>query len=226
MIPVSDELPVRRFPLVNVCLIAINGVVFVYELLLGPGLDGFIMDWGFVPANLTNPSDHPGAFVTLLTSMFLHGGWAHLLGNMLYLWIFGDNVEDRLGRVGYLLFYAVAGIVAGLAQVLAGPTSDIPGIGASGAVAGVLGVYLVLYPTAPVRAFIPGILLMRLRRVPAVLVLGMWFGLQLFNGFLTIGTEAMLSGGVAWFAHIGGFLVGLVVGLVLRALDRRPAYRR
>lgn len=226
MIPISDELSTKRFPLVTIGLIGINGLVFAYELLLGPGVDALIMDWGVIPAHLTNLADHPSASVTLLTSMFLHGGWAHLLGNMLYLWIFGDNVEDRLGRLGYLLFYVVAGVAAGVAQVLAGPTSETPGIGASGAVAGVLGVYLVLYPKAPVRALVPGLLLARLKRVPAALVLGMWFVLQLFNGALALGSTAMLTGGVAWFAHIGGFVVGLAVGLVLRAFQRRRTYWR
>ncbi|HIP87455.1 MAG TPA: rhomboid family intramembrane serine protease, partial [Anaerolineales bacterium] len=155
-----------------------------------------------------------------VTSMFLHAGWAHLIGNMLYLWIFGDNVEDALGRTGYVLFYFAAGIAAGLAQVLVAPNSQIPGVGASGAIAGVLAVYLVLYPTAPVRVLVPGFYFMRVARVPAIIVLGMWFIIQLFNGFLSLGTMTLATGGVAWFAHIGGFVAGLVVGFLVRAVKR------
>lgn len=145
----------------------------------------------------------------------------HLIGNMLYLWVFGDNVEDALGRMGYLLFYLAAGIGAGLAQVMVAPSSTIPGVGASGAIAGVLAVYLVLYPTAPVRVLVPGFYVMRLARLPALIVLGFWFVIQLFNGFLSLGAATMATGGVAWFAHIGGFLVGLVVGLGARAFGVR-----
>ena len=222
MIPISDELRSRKLPLITLAFVAINGIVFLYELLLGPDVDQMIMAWGAVPAYVSNPSDHPLSYLTLLTSMFLHGGWAHLIGNMLYLWIFGDNVEDRLGHIGYLAFYLAAGIVAGFAQVLAAPTSEIPGIGASGAVAGVLGVYLVLYPRVRVRVLIPVWYFASLRRVPALIVLGMWFGIQLLNGFLSIGSGDMATGGVAWFAHIGGFVVGLAVGFVLRILRKRP----
>jgi membrane associated rhomboid family serine protease len=135
---------------------------------------------------------------------------------MLYLWIFGDNVEDTLGHWGYLLFYVGAGVLAGVAQVLAAPSATIPGIGASGAIAGVLGAYLVLYPNAPVRVLLPGLFVMHMARVPALIVLGMWFVIQMLNGFLSLGTETMATGGVAWFAHIGGFLVGLMVGFVLK----------
>ena len=221
MIPTSDEMPRWQVPTVTWALIAINVVVFMYEVLLGPDVDQFLMAWGAVPAYLTDPSGHPLAFVTLFTSMFLHGGWTHLIGNLLYLWIFGDNVEDALGHRTYLLFYVAAGVLAGLAQVLAAPTATIPAIGASGAVAGVLGTYLVLYPAAPVRVLVPGRFTMHMVRMPALIVLGMWFVIQMLNGFLSLGTETMTTGGTAWFAHIGGFLVGLAVGLVLR---RRGIY--
>lgn len=163
------------------------------------------------------------AFLTLFTSMFLHGGWTHLIGNMLYLGIFGDNVEDALGRFGFIVFYLAAGLIAGLAQVTTAPQAMTPAIGASGAIAGVLAVYLVLYPTAPVRVLVPTFFFMRLARVPAVLVLGLWFVIQLFNGFLSLGAQTMATGGVAWFAHIGGFVAGLVVGFLLRKrIPRRP----
>jgi len=204
----------------------VNALVFLYEFLLGPGVDQFVMNWGAVPDRIAQPSLYPLASLTLVTSMFLHGGLAHLLGNMLYLWIFGDNVEDRLGHVGFLAFYLVAGSAAGLAQVLPVPTSEIPAIGASGAVAGVLGAYLLLHPTAPVRVIIPFLYFASLRRVPAVLVLGMWFVIQLFNGFLSLGSGQVASGGVAWFAHIGGFVAGVLVGLLLRIMPRRSPRSR
>jgi membrane associated rhomboid family serine protease len=184
------------------------------------------MSLGAVPAYITDPANHPLAFLTLFTSMFLHGGWMHLIGNMLYLGIFGDNVEDILGHFGYLVFYLFAGVVAGLAQVAMAPTSTVPAVGASGAIAGVLAVYLVLYPTAPVRVLVPTFLFMRIARMPAVIVLGLWFVIQLFNGFLSLGMDTMSTGGVAWFAHIGGFVVGLVVGLVLRVTRPQLTARR
>lgn len=224
MLPISDELPIRRLPLVTWGLIGVNILVFFWELLLGPDVDRFFMTWGAVPAFITNPTRYPWAPLTLLTSMFLHGGWMHLIGNMLYLWIFGDNVEDALGRLGYLLFYLAAGVAAGLAQVMVAPSSQIPGVGASGAIAGVLAVYLVLYPTAPVRVLVPGFYMMRIARLPALLVLSFWFVIQLFNGVLSLGAATMATGGVAWFAHIGGFLAGLVVGLGARALGIRRTY--
>jgi len=226
MIPIADETPRHRVPMVTAGLVVANVVVFVYELVLGSGVDQLLMTWGAVPARITQPSAYPLAFLTLFTSMFMHAGPAHLLGNMLYLWIFGDNVEDRLGHVGYLIFYLVAGAVAGLAQILPAPASEIPAVGASGAVAGVLGAYLLLYPSAPVRVIIPFLYFASLRRVPAILVLGMWFVLQLFSGFMSLGSGEVASGGVAWFAHIGGFLAGVLVGAVLRILQPRGSRRR
>lgn len=223
MIPIGDELSIRRIPLVTWVLIVVNVLVFFGELLMGPHLDQFFMRWGAVPAFITRPDRYPWAPFTLLTSMFLHGGWMHLIGNMVYLGIFGDNVEDVLGRLGYVLFYLAAGVVAGLAQVMVAPSSMIPAVGASGAIAGVLAMYLVLYPAAPVRVLIPGFYVMRIARLPALIVLGFWFIVQLFNGFLSLGAATMATGGVAWFAHIGGFLAGLVVGIGVRALG---AHRR
>ncbi len=235
MIPISDEIRSRRVPVVTWAIIGINVLIFMYEWLLGSGVDQFYMNWGAVPAYIVDPMHYPLAFVTLFSSMFVHGGWSHLLGNMLYLWIFGDNVEDVLGRVGYGLFYIIAGLVAGVTQVaiqtmaswLVGDPSAmyIPGIGASGAIAGVLAVYLVFFPKAPVRVLVPGLFMMRLVRVPAVVVLGLWFVLQLFNGFLGLGTMSVATGGVAWFAHIGGFVTGLAVGFIARSLIQRRRYR-
>jgi len=224
MIPTADETPRRRTPWVTWGLIVVNVLIFVYELLQGQDLEQFIMRWGAVPAYIADTANHPMAWLTLLTSTFLHGGWLHLIGNMLYLYIFGDNVEDRLGHLGYLVFYLSAGVLAGLAQVLTSLGSTIPGVGASGAIAGVLGAYLVMYPRAPVRVLVPGLFLLHMARLPAIIVLGFWFILQLLNGFLSLGTATMATtGGTAWFAHIGGFVVGLLMGLVLR-LQRRRAY--
>jgi membrane associated rhomboid family serine protease len=211
----------QRVPVVTYALIGINVLAFLFELSLGRDLDALLMSFGAVPARITSPSSGLLAYVTLLTSIFLHGGWMHLIGNMLYLGIFGDNVEDAMGRSWYTLFYLAAGIAAGLAQVATAPSSPLPAIGASGAIAGVLGVYLVLYPTAPVRVLIPTFFFMRVARLPAILVLGMWFVIQLFNGALTLGVRTMATGGVAWFAHIGGFVAGLLIGAVLR-LSREP----
>jgi len=220
VIPIADEIRSHRVPLVTYGLIMLNVVVFLYELMPWQSLDALFASWGAVPAHIADPLHYPLAPLTLFTSMFLHAGWTHLVGNMLYLWIFGDNVEDALGSVGYVLFYVAAGVAAGLAQVLVAPSSLIPAVGASGAIAGVLAVYVVLFPAAPVRVLIPGYYLMRVARVPALVVLGMWFVLQLFNGFLSLGAQTLATGGVAWFAHIGGFVLGLVVGVAVRLLRR------
>jgi membrane associated rhomboid family serine protease len=221
VIPIADEIRTRHVPWVTYVLIAANIVVFVYELMLGQEVDGLLMTFGAVPARITAPRANPLAYATLITSIFLHGGWLHLIGNMVYLWIFGDNVEDAMGHIGYTLFYVAAGVLAGLAQTMSAPDATVPAIGASGAIAGVLAVYLVLYPTAPVRVLIPGYFFMRSARLPAALVLGMWFVLQLFNGLASLGVATMSTGGVAWFAHIGGFVVGLVVGVLVRSSARR-----
>jgi membrane associated rhomboid family serine protease len=229
MIPLRDANPTRRTPLVTLALIVACFVVFAYELgRLGSGgpdaLDAFATEWGIVPAQLTaawaSGTDLAGEALTLITSQFLHGGWLHLLGNMLYLWIFGNNVEDRLGRIRFLVFYLVGGIVAGLAQVAIAPDSPIPTIGASGAIAATLGAYLVLFPRARITSLVFLGFFYQLIDVPAVVVLVFWFLLQLIDGIASLGvTDA--SGGVAFFAHIGGFAFGALVGLVLRAVGRR-----
>jgi membrane associated rhomboid family serine protease len=223
MIPISDSVRSRRVPYVNYVLITVNVVVFLFEYLMGDQAGALLMRFGAVPAYITDPVNHPLAVLTLLSSMFLHGGWLHLLGNMLYLYIFGDNVEDAFGHLGYVFFYLAAGLVAGLLQVVVAPESTVPAVGASGAIAGVLAVYLVLYPTAPVRVLVPSFYFLRTARLPAVIVLGMWFVIQLFNGFMSLGMQTMTTGGVAWFAHIGGFAAGLLAGSVLRVVQpRRP----
>jgi membrane associated rhomboid family serine protease len=218
MLPIGDINPRRRFPVMTVLLILINAAVFVYELTLSSeALDAFFYSAGVVPYLLTQQTSLH-ALGTLLTSQFLHGGFMHIAGNMLYLWIFGDNVEDQLGRVGFVIFYLLAGVIANLAQVAMDPTSQLPGIGASGAIAGVLGVYLVLYPVNRVRTLLM-IFFIRYVELPAWLVLGFWFVLQLFDGVASIGTRS--QGGVAYFAHVGGFVTGLLVGLLVRAAIHR-----
>jgi len=215
MIPIRDINPTRRFPVVTVALIVLNVAVFAFELLLPSQsmLDSFAFTWGLVPALLTQFD--PFAFVTIFTSMFIHAGPMHLASNMLYLWIFGDNIEWAMGSVRFVLFYLLCGVGAALGQVFVGPNSTIPMVGASGAISGVLGAYLLLYPRAEVETLVFLGYFVRLIRLPALVVLGMWILLQLSSGFLSLGMEA--TGGVAFFAHIGGFLTGLVlVGLLRR----------
>jgi membrane associated rhomboid family serine protease len=229
VIPLRDANPTRRTPIVTLALIAACFVAFAYELgkLASGGseaLDAFVTEWGIVPARLTaawaSGVDVAGQALTLITSQFLHGGWLHLLSNMLYLWIFGNNVEDRLGRIGFLVFYLVGGIVAGLAQVAITPDSTIPTIGASGAIAATLGAYLVLFPGARITSLVFLGFFYQLIDVPAVVVLVFWFVLQLIDGLTSLGMTDV-SGGVAFFAHIGGFVFGAVVGLIVRAVGRR-----
>jgi len=218
VLPIGDVSVRRRVPLVTICLIAINALVFLYQLLLPAGaLDAFILQAGLVPAATANQPTL-ATVGDVLTSMFMHGGWSHILGNMLYLWIFGDNIEEGLGRVRYLLFYLLAGGAAALLQVLSRPGSNVPMIGASGAIAGVLGAYMVFYPRMRVRTLLTLGFWIRFVQLPALVVLGYWFLLQLLNGFTAIGT---VGGGVAWWAHIGGFLFGLVVGWLFRGRVKR-----
>jgi membrane associated rhomboid family serine protease len=215
MFPVSDVIPSRTTPFVTVGLIALNALAFFYELgLARPELQVFTQLYGVVPASFAWP--------TVLTSMFLHGGWIHFLGNMLYLWIFGDNVEDRLGHAGYLVFYLFCGAVAALGQVMMNPNSAIPMIGASGAIAGVMGAYFVLYPRSRILTAVFVVIFMDLIEIPAIFFLGIWFMMQLFSGVGSIGTHAA-DGGVAFWAHVGGFLAGLAIGLLWRV---REASRR
>ncbi len=230
MIPLRDANPTRHAPIITVGLIIACFVAFAFELgrLASGGtgaLDAFVTEWGIVPAELTAawPSG-PGLTIealTLITSQFLHGGWLHLLGNLLFLWIFGNNVEDRLGRLRFLLFYLVGGAVAGLTQVAIDPGSTIPTIGASGAIAATLGAYLVLFPRARITSLVFLGFFYQLIDVPAVIVLVFWFVLQLIDGLASLGVTDTAGGGVAFFAHIGGFVFGAVVGLVLNAVGRR-----
>jgi membrane associated rhomboid family serine protease len=258
MIPVGDSVRSRSFPYVNVAIIAANILVFLYELTLDATpsifgglteLDRFYFEWGTLPGCLGDtfgfaPDVRPdrlaavcavqdNTVATPFTSMFIHGGWLHLLGNMLFLWVFGDNVEDAMGHTRYAAFYIVAGLAAtaahtGVAYTAVGEDVLIPAIGASGAIAGVLGAYLVLFPRALVSTIIPIFLFFWIPvDLPAVLLIGLWFVIQLFNGVAALGAEVVgAGGGVAWFAHIGGFVSGLVL-VKLFVLGRRvPPARR
>ena len=217
MIPLKDEIPTRRFPIINLLLILANIAVFGLQWLAGPYEQAMVSTFAMVPAAFGQVGLL--AVGSIFTSMFMHGGLLHLGGNMLYLWIFGDNVEDAMGSFKYLLFYLAGGVVAALAHIATNPGSTIPTVGASGAIAAVLGAYLVLYPNARVLTIIPLGVFMRLTTVPAIIVLGLWFVLQLANGMLTLGGPDV--GGVAFWAHIGGFVFGLLAGKVLAGW-RRP----
>ncbi len=209
MLPIQDEIRAHRFPFVNYSLLALNIIVFILELMAGPNLEAALYEIALIPANVTAGFDL-GDMKAIFTSMFLHAGLSHLLGNMLYLWIFGDNVEDRLGHFWYLVFYLAGGIVAAFAHVALNPNSVIPTVGASGAIAAVLGAYLILFPQVKVLTFVPIGFFLRLTLLPASLLLGFWFVLQLFNGLLTLGLADM--GGTAFWAHIGGFVFGVLIG--------------
>lgn len=212
MIPLRAENPRRSFAAINVLLILINVVVFLYQVSLPPrAAEALVLRFGVVPARaermLARPAERaPAAFTSLFTSMFLHGGWLHLLGNMLFLWVFGGSVEDRLGHARYLLFYLLCGLGAGITHVVANWGSALPSIGASGAISGVMGAYIVLFPRSRILTLVPLIIFFFTVRLPAVLLLGYWFAIQFLSGLSALG--ATDQGGVAWWAHIGGFLLG------------------
>jgi membrane associated rhomboid family serine protease len=221
MIPLRDDNPSETVPVVTRGLIVLNTAVFLYEIMIGPDLRQFLFDWGMVPARVQlafagASGIWTGQALTFLTSMFLHGGWTHLIGNMWFLWIFGDNVEDKLGHARFVLFYVVAGLIASLLQFGTHPGSELPTVGASGAIAGVLGAYAAAFPRARVVTLLPLFLFWPVVNLPALVVLGLWFVLQFFSGALSLGLAP--TGGVAWWAHIGGFAFGFVV---MRILDRR-----
>ncbi len=224
MIPLRDNVPSRSVPLVNLSLIAANAAIFVYELSLGPRLEPFLSLYGVVPLKYAAPWRFPelavGDFAApFLTSMFLHGGWMHLLSNMWVLYIFGDNVEDRLGHMRYLTFYLLAGLAASLFQLVVGWGSPVPTIGASGAIAGVMGAYFLLYPYAKVVTLVPIFIFWQTIELPAFLFLGLWIWSQVYSGTMTVVAGAGRFGGVAWWAHVGGFLAG--VFLIRLYLGRR-----
>jgi membrane associated rhomboid family serine protease len=224
MIPIQDQIKTRRVPIINYLLILINIFVFAMQWLSADGQgDALIFQFAFIPADfLAAPTDFNN-IRNVFTAMFMHGGLLHLAGNMLYLWIFGDNVEDSLGHIPYLIFYLFGGIAASMAHVFTNPASVIPTVGASGAIAAVLGAYLVLYPHSRILTFIPIGFFMRLKLMPASIVLIVWFVLQFFNGVLSLGGPDV--GGTAFWAHIGGFVVGLLLALIF-GKQRKTSHQR
>jgi len=215
MIPLRDVIPSRTTPVVTISLIAVNVLVFVYEFSLGDRVNEFIIAFGLIPAAFS--------WVTLLTSMFLHGGFLHVAGNMLYLWIFGDNVEDRFGHGRFVAFYLLCGTVAALAQTIMSPDSVVPMVGASGAIAGVMGAYFVMYPHSRIVTLLPIFIFIQLIEVPAIFFLGIWFLMQFLSGVGSIATAASRqpAGGVAFWAHVAGFVAGVAGVFVFRRPERQ-----
>ncbi len=212
MIPLKDDNPRTTIPYVTIVVIVLNAIAFYFELTIG--YEPVIERFGAIPVEILSGEK----LETLLTSMFLHGGFMHIIGNMLYLWIFGDNIEHYLGHLNYLIFYLLTGLIALAAHILLGGVSDIPLVGASGAIAGILGAYVVKYPRARVLVLIPIIWFLTIRPVPALFVLGFWFAMQLFSGLGSLGVQ---GGGVAFWAHVGGFVAGAVLIFVFPAKNRR-----
>jgi membrane associated rhomboid family serine protease len=214
MIPLRDVVPSRTTPVVTVTLIVLNFLVFIYEFLLGPDANAFIMTFGLIPANFS--------WLNVFTSMFIHGGLLHVGGNMLYLWIFGDNVEDRMGHGRFIVFYLLCGVVAAVAQTVINPRSVVPMVGASGAIAGVMGAYFVLYPRSRVVTLLPLFIFWQIIEVPAIFFLGVWFLMQFLSGVGSVAASAREpQGGVAFWAHVAGFLTGLAGVFLFRRTERQ-----
>jgi membrane associated rhomboid family serine protease len=218
MIPLRDVIPSRTTPYITVTIIILNAIAWLFELTLPQNeLNAFLQTFGVVPASFSA--------ATLITSMFLHGSWMHVIGNMWYLWIFGDNVEDRLGHGRFIFFYLLCGTAAALAQVAIDPSSTLPTIGASGAIAGVMGAYFVLYPQSRVLTLVPLIFFYEVFEMPAVVLLGFWFLLQLFSaGAIAVTASTHGSGGVAFMAHVGGFIVGIIAVFILKKRQTPDVY--
>ncbi len=222
MIPLRDENPSRRTPFVNYLLIAVNIFVFYLEWTAGAGSEAFIQRFALIPADFLDGIQVPDV-QDVFTSMFMHAGLAHIGGNMLYLWIFGDNIEDAMGHGRYLVFYLLGGVLASAAHVISNPASQLPTVGASGAIGAVLGAYLVLYPRRRVLTLIFLGFFINLVMIPAVLLLGFWFILQLFSGVMSLGGPEM--GGVAFWAHIGGFVAGMLLVRLFARPRQAPVYQ-
>jgi membrane associated rhomboid family serine protease len=219
MFPLYDTVRSRRFPLINLMLILINVLAFLYEIQMDPSaLKEFIFEWGLIPSRLL--SDPSNAWKTIFTSMFLHGGWFHIINNMWVLFIFGDNVEARMGGIRYLIFYLLSGVAAVFLQTYILPSSNVPMIGASGAVAGVLGAYLILFPQSRIASLVPILFIFTIIEIPAVIFLLFWFASQLYSGLFAI--QGSGGSGIAWWAHVGGFLFGIIMVFFFRT---RTTYR-
>ncbi len=217
MLPLKDDIRTSTRPIVTYVILGVNVAVFLYQVSLGAALDSFVKQFGAVPYLLFHPTG-VASYTRLLTSMFMHGSFMHILGNMLFLWIFADNIEDRLGHIRFLVFYILCGIAGALLHAVTAPNSTVPMIGASGAISGVLGAYIYLYPKARVLALIPLGFLLRVTYLPSVIFLGLWFLFQFLYGLSSLGAR---GGGVAYFAHIGGFVVGLLFALPFKKRKRK-----
>jgi hypothetical protein len=226
MFPLKDNIPAKHFPVVNIGLIVVNVFVFVYEWQLGGHLEPFLIQWGFVPARLLSDGVEPFAVMTIFTSMFLHGNLMHVLSNMWMLWIFGDNVEDRMGHGGYLAFYLLCGVASVFTQYWSAPQSAFPMVGASGAIAGVLGAYFLSFPQAKILTLLPLFFLFYLVEVPAYVFLGLWFLLQFIQGSIVLMGADHVEAGVAWWAHIGGFGGGILLLPLFRKRSRKRSSSR
>jgi hypothetical protein len=230
MIPIRDRNPSGTFPYVTIGIIIVNILIFLYELSLGSGLGEFIMKFGVVPLKVSYYSQVPdltfiNTFFPFISSMFLHGGFVHLIGNMWFLWIFGDNIEDKLGHFKFIAFYFLCGIIASSVHVFFNSQSNVPCVGASGAIAGVLGAYMVTFPRARVVTIVPLFVFIQVMELPAMVVLGFWFVIQFFNGAASI-TASASGAGVAWWAHIGGFAAGVIILYIIRIFSVRKSGRR
>ncbi len=231
MIPKRDRNPSGTFPYVTIGIIIVNILIFLYELSLGSGLGEFIMKFGVVPLKVSYYSQVPdltfiNTFFPFISSMFLHGGFVHLIGNMWFLWIFGDNIEDKLGHFKFIAFYFLCGIIASSVHVFFNSQSNVPCVGGSGAIAGVLGAYMVTFPRARVVTIVPLFVFIQVMELPAIVVLGFWFVIQFFNGAASI-TASASGAGVAWWAHIGGFAAGVIILYIIRIFSvRKPGRRR
>jgi membrane associated rhomboid family serine protease len=221
MFPIKDLNEARTVPIATYLIILLNSLIFLFELSLGQGnQESFFQQYGLVPANFFSQSTLSG-IESIFSSMFLHAGWAHVIGNMWFMWIFGDNVEDEFGHPGFVLFYLFTGVCAALTQAFIDPHSQVAMVGASGAISGVLGAYFVFYPTARVEALIPFGYFSRITEVPAVVFLGIWFGMQLFPGLTSLASVGGHDvGGVAFWAHVGGFISGYLIAQALRLMHR------
>lgn len=232
MIPLRHTHTLRTRPAVNRALVAANVVVFFGQLLLGPMTERVIQTFGYIPARFLNPAAYGYAWwevgITLVSSLFLHGGFVHLIGNLIYLWVFGGAIEEAMGHVRYFLFYLACGAAGSLTHTLLFPASTIPSIGASGSIAGLLGAFLILRPHARIVTLFPLVVYWAMAEIPAILFLPVWFGMQFFNGFLSIqaarGTQEIA--GIAWWAHVGGFVFGMAVAAIVRTAARTGARQK
>lgn len=223
MLPIKDTIPSRTFPLVNWMLIGLNVLAFLWLASLSPREEALVAGYALIPKRFLLDLFNPNEYLTLITSMFIHGGWAHLLSNMLALYIFGDNVEDRLGSGRYLFFYLLCGLAAAFAHIFFNANSTLPTVGASGAISGVLAAYFLFFPSSRVITLILIFILPWFVEIPAIVYLGIWFLSQLLNGLFAVVSGVQAMGGIAWWAHIGGFVVGLIVAPLLA---RRRYVRR